>query len=142
MDENESSQTAGSKSPPAESEQIDLGTVCMIIVAANKLVGIQNISFQAVAENSAKDRQRHKRGCADAVIVFGGLGISFETKGLKKPPDVRSPNARCSIPRAVRQDDDFWAGHLSPSVYPRRCASRALEREFTTILAAGMTNTT
>jgi hypothetical protein len=74
--ENESRQYASGESASAETEQINLRTIFVVVVAANEFIRVKNVAFQALTESASKYRQRHKRRGPDAIIVFRSLGIS------------------------------------------------------------------
>lgn len=77
----------------AEAEEIDLRGVLVIVVAADELVGVEDVALEAVSECAAQHGERHEGRGTHAIVVFRGLAVAFQVERLEHPPDVRAPDA-------------------------------------------------
>ncbi|MGY4423594.1 hypothetical protein ACVWY2_006043 [Bradyrhizobium sp. JR6.1] len=109
--EDECGERAHGECAAAESEQVDLRIVLVVVVAADEFVGIQDIALEAVAEGAAEQRERDEGRRADAVIILGGLRVALQIQRLEYPPDIGAPDAGSGVAGAVGQDNDLGARH-------------------------------
>jgi hypothetical protein len=92
-------------SAESEAEYFTLGAA---VVPAHELVEIDDVPLQSPSERTAKQRQRLERRSADTVVVDRDLVRAGEIERLEYSPDVRSPNFRRSVSRAIGQQYDSF----------------------------------
>ena len=99
-----------------EAEAVDIVAVA-VVVAAGEFVDVDDIPLQAEAERAAKNRPRLERRGADAVVVECDLVISRQVQRFESAPDIRAPNLRRGIARAIGKQHNVSTHGIPPPRY-------------------------
>src|SRR6266853_4472889 len=116
--ENQADDHADREGATTEAEAIDIVGL-VLVVAAGEFIDVNHVPLQAKAERAAKNRPRLERRGADAVVVECDLVISRQVQRLEGAPDIRAPDPRRGIARAVRQQNNFSTHGIPPPRHRR-----------------------